>query len=122
MVQPAQEGDQHRAPVFLLHLFQKKILPETGLTRPLKRGLITGAQALRVVKIILGISIFISAMLLSSAYANLSRDARAVISFLDKVPTESGASVAQDKDRECLLRRFAGRHVQSVRTSAKFRS
>ena len=99
MVQPPQEGEQRRQPVFLLHLFQKKILPESGLTRPLRRGLITGAQALRVVKIVLGVSVLISALLLWSAYANLSRDARAVISFLDKVPTESGTSVAQDKDR-----------------------
>lgn len=99
MVQPVQPGKQQRQPVCLLHLFQKKILPESGLTRPLRRGLITGAQALRSIKIALGVSVLLSVLLLWTAYANLGRDARAVISFFDKVPTGGASSVAQDKER-----------------------
>jgi type VI secretion system protein ImpL len=99
MVQAPDAGKQARQPIFLLHLFQKKILPESGLTRPLRKGLITGAQALRTVKITLAVSVLLSILLLWTAYANLSRDAHSVISFFDKVPTGSSSSVAQDKDR-----------------------
>lgn len=88
-----------RQPVFLLHLFSKKIFTETGLARPLRRSLLTGAQTLRAIKIAVAASALIGALLLWSAHANLSRDTRVVVGFLDKVPTEQSGSVAQDKDR-----------------------
>jgi type VI secretion system protein ImpL len=99
MVKQSEEDEGQKRPVFVHDLFSKKLFPESGLARPLKKGVLDQARALRLVRIALGASILVSVLLLWTAYANLSRDVRAVMGFLDKVPVETTLSVAQDKDR-----------------------
>ena len=99
MVRQDEEEAGKKHPVFIHDLFSKKLFPESGLARPLKKGVLNQDRALRLAKVGLGASIFVSVILLWTAYASLSRDVRAVMGFLDKVPVETTLSVAQDKDR-----------------------
>jgi type VI protein secretion system component VasK len=93
------EADK-KHPVFVHDLFSKKLFPESGLARPLKKGVLNQERALRLMRrSVWGPLFLVSTLLLWSAYANLSRDVRAVMGFLDKVPVETTLSVAQDKDR-----------------------
>ena len=99
MIRKEEDQADKKHPVFVHDLFSKKLFPESGLARPLKKGVLNQERALRLIKVGLGASVLVSTLLLWSAYANLSRDVRAVMGFLDKVPVETTLSVAQDKDR-----------------------
>ena len=99
MVQKSEESEGLKHPVFIHDLFAKKLFPESGLAKPLKKGMLNQQRALRLVRVALGASVLVSVLLLWTAYANLSRDVRAVMGFLDKVPVGSTLSVAQDRDR-----------------------
>ena len=99
MVQKSENAEGQKHPVFIHDLFAKKLFPESGLAKPLKKGMMNQQRALRLVRVALGASVLVSVLLLWTAYANLSRDVRAVMGFLDKVPVGTTLSVAQDKDR-----------------------
>lgn len=117
MVRQNPEEEGQKKPVFVHDLFGKKLFPESGLARPLKRGLLDQGRALRLAKAGLAASIVVSILLLWSAYANLSKDVRAVMGFLDKVPVETTLSVAQDRDRFALQTQELLSAIGSVATS-----
>lgn len=97
-------------PLFLSQLFAEKIFAESGLARPLERGLLSGARALLLAKVAVGAAALLSLLLLLSAQIGLGTDARAITAFLGDIPRDSASSRAAVQDRD----RFAKQTEQLV--------
>jgi hypothetical protein len=97
-------------PLFLTQLLSDKIFAESGLARPLERGLISGARALLLAKVGVAAAAVLALILLLSAQVGLSRDARAITAFLGDIPKDGASSRAATQDRD----RFAKQTEQLV--------
>lgn len=109
LLESQREGRKFR-PLFLRQLFAEKVFAESGLARPLERGILSGARALLMAKIAVGAALLLSLLLLLSAQVGLHTDARAITAFLGDIPKESTGTRAAGQDRD----RFAKQTEQLV--------